>query len=132
MGKSLSRVFPAFSMPSGLDASLLSHDPQVVSDYLSDPLNHDLVSARWFTEFMRAGEQGLNRAAELSMPLLIIHGEQDQIVDPHGSRILYDQATSSVKTLHIFEGLYHETMNETPDDSKMVVKIVADWITKQF
>jgi len=132
MGKLLSRVFPEFSMPSGLDARLLSHDSQVVSDYLSDPLNHDLVSARWFTEFMRAGEQGLNRAAELSMPLLIIHGAQDQIVDPQGSRILYDQAASSDKTLQIFEGLYHETMNEAPDDSKMVIKTVADWITKQF
>ncbi|MGI5880460.1 MAG: lysophospholipase [Syntrophomonadaceae bacterium] len=132
LGKLLSKALPAFSMPSGLDASLLSHDPQVVSDYLSDPLNHDLVSARWYTEFLRAGEQGLNRAAELSMPLLIIHGEQDQIVDPQGSRILYDQAASSDKILHIFEGLYHETMNELPEDNKLVIKTVADWITKQF
>ncbi|MDD3852956.1 MAG: lysophospholipase [Syntrophomonadaceae bacterium] len=129
LGKLLSKIFPAFSMPNGLDASLLSHDPQVISDYLVDPLNHDLVSARWFTEFISAGEQGLNRAGELSMPLLVIHGGQDRIVDPQGSKILYDKAASSDKTIHILEGLYHETMNELPEDRQLVIKTIADWIS---
>jgi alpha-beta hydrolase superfamily lysophospholipase len=38
-------------------------------------------------------------------------------------------ASSPDKTLHIFEGLLHETMNETPELRQDVLARVGEWIT---
>jgi alpha-beta hydrolase superfamily lysophospholipase len=42
----LNAILPSFTMKNGLDANLLSHDPEIVSAYRTDPLVHDKTSAR--------------------------------------------------------------------------------------
>jgi lysophospholipase len=131
MATLLSNIMPGLSMPTGLDSSALSHDRQVVDAYVNDPLVHDLVSSRWYMEFTRAGAECLQRSAELNLPLLIIHGSADAIVDPQGSKQVMEKAGSQDKQLYIFEGLYHETMNELPPDREKVLDTFRSWIIKQ-
>lgn len=130
MGKLLSILAPSFTMSTGLDASGLSHDQSVVEAYLNDPLVHDKVSARWFTEFIKAGQTALQQAEKLSMPLLIIHGQDDPIVDHHGSLQTMELSVSPDKTCHIFAGLLHETMNEIPERREEVLNKISEWIIK--
>lgn len=130
MAKMLSNLMPTLSMPSGLNAADLSHDKAVVEAYLADPLVHDRVSARWYMEFSRAGEECLRRVNELAMPLLIIHGKADKIVDWHGSQEVMDKASSQDKELHIFDDLFHETMNELEEQRQEVIFCVSEWIQR--
>jgi alpha-beta hydrolase superfamily lysophospholipase len=123
-----SKYAPSLAMPNGLNTSDLSHDPAVIDAYENDRLVHDKVTPRWFTEFNKAGEECINRSLELRMPLLVFSGKDDKIVDYRGSETLFNNASSVKKELHIFEGLYHETMNE--EDNKKVLQIVARWILK--
>ena len=131
MASLLANIMPGLTMPTGLDSSALSHDQQAVDDYANDPLVHDLVSARWYMEFSRAGAECLQRAGELTMPLLIIHGSADAIVDPQGSRQVMEKASSPDKQLFIFDGLYHETMNELPPERERVLDTFRSWIIRQ-
>lgn len=131
MARLLGNLVPGLSMPTGLDSSALSHDRQVVDDYSNDPLVHDLVSARWYMEFTSAGAECLQRAGELTLPLLIIHGSADAIVDPQGSEQVMEKAASEDKQLFIFQGLYHETMNELPPDRDKVLDTFRGWIIRQ-
>lgn len=124
----LSKIIPGLLIPNGIDATGLSHDQTLVDNYLIDPLVHNKVSARWFTEFMAAGQEALQRAGEITMPLLIIHGKDDPIVDYRGSEQVMKSASSADKTLYVFEGLFHETMNETPDKRQEVLAKVEQWI----
>jgi acylglycerol lipase len=124
----LSRFTPGLLIANGLDASGLSHDQKVVENYVNDPLVHDKVSVRWFTEFISAGQEALQRARELSIPLLIIHGREDPIVDYRGSEHIMERATSVDKTLYIFDGLLHETMNESSEHRQDVLAKVGEWI----
>ena len=126
--KVLSRIAPGLTISNGLDASGLSHDQSIVTQYLNDPLVHDKVTVRWFTEFIAAGQESLSRAGELSLPLLIIHGQNDPIVDYKGSVKAMELASSPDKTLHVFEGLLHETMNEPQELRQEVLTRVGDWI----
>ncbi len=126
LGTIFSRYIPSFSMKTGLNADDLSHDPDVVDAYENDRLVHDHVSARWYTEFVNSGEECINRALELRIPLLVFHGRNDKIVDYRGSETLFNNASSLKKELHIFEGLYHETMNEK--ENRNVLQIVGRWI----
>lgn len=124
----LSKIWPSLSMPTGIESQLLSHDKNVVQAYIDDPLVHDLVSSRWYTEFTAAGEECLARAGELKLPLLIIHGKDDGIVDYQGSTTVMEKAQSEDKEIHLFDDLYHETMNETEQERNKVLKIISTWI----
>lgn len=126
----LSKIVPSLAMSNGLNSSDLSHDQAVVDAYVNDPLVHDRVSSRWFVEFTRAGMESLRRASELSMPLLVIHGADDKIVDFRGSKEVMANASSLDKKFYLFEGLFHETMNEVSPEKEKVVNSIRDWIVK--
>lgn len=124
----LSRLYPTAAFSSGLSAALLSHDRQEVDLYLNDPLNHGLVSARWAVEFQKAGRECLQRAPELGLPLLVIHGQEDGIVDCRGSREFYRKAASTCKKLVVLPGLYHECFHELPAGREQAWDALAGWL----
>ncbi len=124
----LSSRIPSLTMPSGLDATTISRDKEVVKQYLDDPLVHDKVTPRFYVEMMNTIDECINRCGEIKLPLLLFHGTADALVLDEASKIVYQKASSKDKTLKLFEGLYHETMNELEPERKKVLKVVADWI----
>ncbi len=129
LGKIMSSVFPSLSMPNGIDPNHISHDPEIVGAYISDPLNHDKVTARWYTEFTNAGEWALQNANKLSIPALILQGGDDPIVDPGGAKAFFDGIRHSNKSHIEYPGLYHEILNE-PEKLKVMDDIQA-WLASQ-
>jgi acylglycerol lipase len=124
----LSRILPRLTQSNKLNASDLSHDPSTVTAYQADPLVHDRVSTAWFVSFQATAEECLARAGDVTLPLLVVHGTADKMVSAEGSRMFFDKAGSSQKTLKLFGGLYHETMNELPKDRQVVLDVISDWI----
>ncbi len=126
LARLLSLLWPTFSLRSGLPAEQLSHDPQVVAAYRADPLVHDLVTPRLYTEVTSAGEQALADASKLKAPCLLLQAGDDGLVDPRTTRQFYDRLTVQDKTLHIYEGFRHEGHNE-PDRGRWLGDMVA-WL----
>ncbi len=124
----LSSRIPSLTMPSGLDATTISRDKEVVKKYLDDPLVHDKVTPRFYVEMMNTIQECINRCNEIKLPLLVFHGTADALVLDEASKIVYQKASSKDKTLKLFEGLFHETMNELEADRKKVLKVITDWI----
>lgn len=120
------------TFPNGLVVSDLSHDQDTITAYQNDPLVHNKVTARWAVEFMRAGLECLNNAVNIRKPLLVFHGKEDHICDYKSAEQFYNSASSSVKKLFLYEGLYHETMNETPVERDKVLNDVTGWILKNI
>jgi len=112
MGRTFSRIMPTFTTGTGLDPNLLSHDKEVVKKYVEDPLVHKVATARWFTEYRRAQEETMRLANEFTLPCLIIQGGADGIVDPTVATELYKRIKGSDKTLKVYDGFYHESLNE--------------------
>jgi alpha-beta hydrolase superfamily lysophospholipase len=79
--------------------------------------------------FIKA-EQTRAHASEITVPLLVMHGEADQITDPNGSREFVDRASSSDKTFITFPEDYHEIFNEM--DRAQVIQTLVDWLTDRF
>lgn len=126
LGGFFSRHWPSLTMSNELDPNHISRDPAVVKAYISDPLVHDRVSARWFTEFTAAIEQAQARAPELKLPLLVMQSAADQLVVPEGASEFYAKAGSRDKTLKLWPGLYHEMFNE-PEKAE-VMKFTSEWL----
>lgn len=110
-----------------LDSSAISRDPEVVQKYDTDPLNYrGGIRARTGAEINRATQIIQRQMEAIRLPLLILHGTADRLADPTGSKQLYERARSSDKTLKLYEGFYHEVMNE-PEKEK-VLDDIASWI----
>lgn len=109
-----------------LDANGVSRDPEVVRDYVEDPLVfHGKMSARFLRELFAGMHAIQASAAGISLPMLILHGGADVMTSPDGSRFLHQHISSTDKTLKIYPGLYHEIFNE-PEHAE-VMQNVLDW-----
>ncbi len=126
LGRLLAGLVPTLTMSNELDANGLSHDAAVVQAYVNDPLVHGKVTARFFTEFVKAQVHTLQHAETVRLPLLILHGSADPLVDATASREFYERAASADKTLKIYEGLYHEAFNE-PQKEQVFADLIS-WL----
>lgn len=127
LARLLYRILPALTFPSGLDASWLSHDPEVVRRYREDPLVHDRISVAFFTGIQTAGEDALNRAAELTLPVLVMHGSADRITSPAASET-FVAASKGRATFKGWPGYFHELHNEP--EWQPVAQFVLDWLNQ--
>ncbi len=110
-----------------VDPETVSRDPDVVRAYDTDPLNfHGSFPATTVAALQRVGEGFPQRIPALSLPLLILHGGDDRLTPPSGSRLVDELAGSEDKTLHIFDGLRHEILNEPEQDQ--VLDEIAAWL----
>lgn len=108
-----------------LDAAGVSRDPAVVQAYKADPLiNHGKMSARFVSELFKAMNRVQAEAGSITLPLLIMHGENDAMTAPIGSRLLYESVGSADKTLKLYPELYHEIFNEPERE-----QVIADLLT---
>ncbi|MBN9660563.1 MAG: lysophospholipase [Acidobacteria bacterium] len=120
-------ILPALTFPSGLDVSCLSHDPEVVRRYREDPLVHDRISVAFFTAIQAAGQDALDRAAQLTVPVLVMHGTADRITSPAASEgfVAGSNGRAAFKS---WPGYFHEIHNEP--QWQPVAQYVLDWLNQ--
>ena len=108
-----------------LDGNLISRDPAEVEKYNNDPLNYrGGIRARVGAEMLKAIQHVEANPASFKNPVLIMHGTADGITAPRGSQALYDGASSADKTLRMWDGLYHELINE-PEKADVISEMIA-------
>lgn len=122
----MSNLAPKLSMPNGIDPINLSHDTENVAAYIADPLVHDKVSARWYTEFVNTGEWVLQHAKSMNVPTLVLQGGADPIVDPSGARDFFEGMTIADKKHIEYPNLYHEILNEP--EKLTVLNDIEAWL----
>lgn len=125
----LSRVAPKLGLGTGLEAAAISRDPAEVKAYKLDPLVHGKGSPRLAVEAGEAIEWTMAHAKELRLPLLLFYGSADRLVPPANARRFFDAASSKDKTLHEYEGGYHEPHNDL--DRERVLADVREWLDER-
>jgi alpha-beta hydrolase superfamily lysophospholipase len=124
-----SRIAPRLSMDTGLDAENLSRDPSVVESYRSDPLVHGKGTARLGTELTRAQNRIFERLANISIPLLLVYGESDEIAAREPIERALATAGTADKRLEIIRDGYHEPHWDL--ERERVFELYATWMTRQ-
>jgi len=119
----LSKLFP--KLPTiKLETAALSRDPEVLKRRDNDPLVYQgKILARTGAEILRATKLIQAQMERISLPLLILHGTEDRFADVEGSKMLYAGVKERDKTLKLYEGLFHEIMNE-PEKEQVLGDIV--------
>ncbi|WP_042333659.1 alpha/beta hydrolase [Desulfosporosinus meridiei] len=124
----LSKLWPTFTISSGLLLDALSHDPKVIKAYQEDPYIHNKISLGLLTAMDCAGLWAIKNANQFNLPLLLMHGGGDKITSPEGSKEFAASVPENC-TLKIWRDLFHELHNEPSKEE--ILNYVINWLETQ-
>lgn len=104
-----------------------SRDPKAVEALNRDPLTaHEIQPAMTVAALVRADERLREEFPRITLPVLIMHGTNDKATVCHGSQFFYDTVGSKDKTLKLYEGHYHDLLNDIGKEG--VMSDIKGWI----
>ncbi len=115
LAKMLALVIPRLAIPTGLDSSGISRDPEVVRRYEQDPLVEDRMSMAFAAGMSQLVVAASRAATEIDRPVLVLHGGDDPISPVAGSQRLFaglKAETADKSRLKIYPNLRHEIFQE--------------------
>lgn len=69
---------------------------------------------------------------QVTLPFLLLHGEEDQVTDPDISRELFESAKSFDKEFKLYPGMWHGLTSGEPDDNiELVFNDIIHWLNKR-
>jgi alpha-beta hydrolase superfamily lysophospholipase len=108
-----------------------SRDPKAVEAMNADPLiAHETQPTRTMAALVRADERLKKEFPLITLPVLILHGTADKNTNPAGSQHFYDRVGSVDKTLKLYEGAFHDLLNDT--DKAQVMQDIQGWINSEL
>jgi acylglycerol lipase len=104
-----------------------SRDPAVVRSMNEDPLiANENQPAQTIAELVRADERLKKEFPLITLPVLILHGTADKVTKPSGSQHFHARVGSNDKTLKLYEGHFHDLLNDVGKD--VVMEDILRWV----
>ncbi len=128
--KGLSHVAPRLKVLK-LKNEDFSRDPKAVQALNSDPLiAGEVQPAITVAALVRADERLKREFPRMTLPVFIMHGTLDKATVPSGSQFFYDTVGSKDKTLRLYEGHFHDLLNDYGKEG--VIADMRAWIEKRL
>jgi alpha-beta hydrolase superfamily lysophospholipase len=129
IGALLGRIAPRVGFRSNLDATFLARDPAVGAAYVADPLVHRRASAGFLRAMRQAQAEVFAEAPRVRVPVLVLQGDADRIVDPAGAQDLAARLAGPHE-LVMLPGYFHELLNEPEPDRAAVLALLERWFDR--
>lgn len=107
----------------------LTHDSRFMEAYQKDSLICQRISPRLYTEMRSLMSRRRQIASALKLPVLLAQAGEDAVVDRKKAELFFQEIDSTDKTLEIYEGFYHEILNETGRDQ--VMSRIGNWVLER-
>ncbi|MBI5959262.1 MAG: lysophospholipase [Chloroflexi bacterium] len=128
--RGVARLIPQARMIK-IDSRGVSRNPSVVEKYRADPLNYlKPMTMCLLKEMSDASQRCAALLPELRIPYLALHGSADPLCAAQGTALIEQHCASADKTVKIYEGLYHEVLNEP--EQEQVIGDVIGWLEKRI
>ncbi|XP_016451116.1 uncharacterized protein LOC107775843 isoform X1 [Nicotiana tabacum] len=128
----VSFLMPRFQLSAANQTGItVSRDPAALLAKYSDPLVFTgSIRARTGYEILRITAYLQQNLSKLTVPFLVLHGTDDAVTDPEGSKKLYQEASSTDKSIKLCEGLLHDLLFEP--EKEEVVKDIIEWLNQRL
>lgn len=127
--KGISHLAPHLHLYT-LKNEIFSRDPEAVAAMNSDPLiANEKQPAETAAELIKAAERLKENMPRFTVPVFIIHGTDDNATRYQGSQYFYDNVGSRDKTLKLYEGGYHDLLNDL--DKEIVMADILAWVNER-
>jgi acylglycerol lipase len=108
-----------------------TRDPMALKAKNEDPLiAHEVQPTKTVAALVRADERLKKEFPRITLPMFILHGTADKATKPSGSQEFYDNAGSKDKTLKLYQGHYHDLLNDI--GKEQVMADILGWIDKRL
>ena len=111
-GKLLAHIYPRFSLPTDISPQWLTHDEVIYREYANHPLVFKTGTAGWYRTTARNQEMVLAQAANITLPSMMLHGQEDPLASPRQAKVMFDALGSRNKYWKDYPGFFHEILNE--------------------
>lgn len=128
-GRVLQRVAPRVTLTGMLKPEQLTRDPSQWPARLADELRHSRVSAPLFFGMVEGGKRLTGEVHRLKVPLLLLLGNADPIIDPGATLQLYEKVGSADKQIRQYPDSLHEPLNDL--DRAKVLNDLLDWLRER-
>lgn len=97
----------------------------------ADPLiANETQATQTVAELVARDERLATSFPSLTLPVLILHGTADKAARAAGSQVFYDAAGSTDKTLKLYDGAFHDLLNDL--DKQVVMTDITTWLTARL
>ena len=108
-----------------------SRDPEIVQAMNADALiANESQPTHTIAAMVRADERLKTEFPRITLPLLILHGTGDKAAKASGSQFFYDTAGAKDKTLKLYDGHFHDLLNDT--GKAAVMADITSWIGRHL
>ena len=128
--KGLSYITPHTHVFS-LNNKDFSRDPAVVESMNEDILiKGESQPAQTARVMINASGRLTEEFSNITLPVLILHGTEDKATKPSGSQHFYERTGSEDKTLKLYEGHFHDLLNDV--DKEVVMADIQNWLDERI
>jgi len=128
LAKAASRVLPSFAL-GGLDPALVTSDQAWLDTRKSDHLiHHGGYKALHSHVLLTTLSHLASQFSTVRTPYLLLHGQEDKICSPEGSKDFHKLSASEDKTLQIVESGLHNLYLERGDIRDKAISDTMAWI----
>ncbi|MDZ4690190.1 alpha/beta hydrolase [Terricaulis sp.] len=121
---------PGARLVPPLDPEGLSRIPEEVAAYRNDPMISDTrVPAKTGATAIDIAEASWPLYRKWTLPILVLHGEQDRATDPEGSKRFAALAPAPDKHLILYPQGRHELLNDLERDAALAA--ITDWLSER-
>src|SRR4029453_572391 len=114
-----------------LKNEIFTRDPKAVETMNADSLiAHETQPTKTLAEMVRADERLKREFSSMTFPGWILQGTGGQDTKPSGSQRFYDMAGSHDKTLKLYDGHFHDLLNDL--DKEVVMADIKNWIVRHL
>lgn len=116
---------------SSKNGPAVSRDPEALRVKYSDPLVFTgSIRVRTGYEILRLTAYLQQHLRRITVPLLVLHGADDMVTDPEGSRRLHREASTPDKAIRLYDGLLHDLLIEP--EKEVVLGDIVDWLSPRI
>jgi SAM-dependent methyltransferase len=119
-----------FYVKSYVKGRALTHDPERIASYHSDPLINLRISARVLLDLYKMSERLVADAEAIRVPTQILLSGSDWVIRNQPPLRFFDRLNTEEKEVHTFEGFFHDTLGEK--DRHLPIAKARAFLERQF
>ncbi len=119
-----------FFVQTYVKGAALTHDPERIKSYGTDPLIKRPISARVLRGRDTTAERIIEDAQAIHIPTQLLLSGRDWVVHNKPQGDFYDRLGTKEKEIHTYEGFVHDTLGEK--DRRLPIAAARAFILKYF
>jgi len=113
LNEKLVRLFPALRVGTGINPYDVVRDANTAESFQNDPLAGQKISLRLQKQLIENTQLIMAMASRIQIPALMLHGKEDRITSPEGTKQFFLRLPSAAKRMHLYDECFHDLTNES-------------------